>query len=285
MRPHGGPTWASIRCRLHRSFGSKVADDRAPTLKRRSHPKAQCRGRRPATARHRRETGMASRHQITANRRNARKSTGPRTSTGKLRSRSNALKHGLTAETVITVFENGKDYEAFERAMMRDYAPRSAIEQELVARLASLLWRLRRATAIETGLFSIQGRILQDRRTHQEAQTTALNDGQIRLREMFGLGSYIGAENKGTEPAAHAAIRKTSNYLEPLARTEFVNPIGPVRGRAASLTPQLELLAQCFLRVSRLDDRIFERISRYEVSLWRQTLTLLGKLQVSRTAR
>ena len=64
-----------------------------------------------STARHQRESNvMASRRQIAANRRNARKSTGPRTSAGKLRSRSNALKHGLTAETVITVFENPKDY-------------------------------------------------------------------------------------------------------------------------------------------------------------------------------
>jgi hypothetical protein len=64
---------------------------------------------------------MASRRQITANRRNARKSTGPRTSAGKLRSRRNALKHGLTAETVVTVFENRNDYAAFERLMVRDY--------------------------------------------------------------------------------------------------------------------------------------------------------------------
>ena len=32
-----------------------------------------------------------------------------------------------------------------------------------------------------------------------------------------------------------------------------------------------EVLAQCFLRVARLDDNIFERINRYEVALWRQT--------------
>lgn len=44
--------------------------------------------------------------QIDANRRNALKSTGPSTDCGKRRSRRNALRHGLTAETVIATLED-----------------------------------------------------------------------------------------------------------------------------------------------------------------------------------
>jgi hypothetical protein len=49
---------------------------------------------------------MTSFRQIDANRRNARKSTGPTTEEGKQRSRCNAVRHGLTAETVIGALES-----------------------------------------------------------------------------------------------------------------------------------------------------------------------------------
>src|SRR6202161_51284 len=96
---------------------------------------------------------MTSFKQIVANRRNARKSTGPITQEGKLQSRCNAVRHGLTAETVIAALEDWEDYEAFEAAVISDYDAESAVERELVLRLASVLWRLRRATGIETALF------------------------------------------------------------------------------------------------------------------------------------
>src|SRR5438046_10551342 len=103
---------------------------------------------------------MSSFRQIDANRRNAQRSTGPVTEEGKKRSRRNALRHGLTAETVIDALEDAEDYAAFEMAVTADYDAQSAVERELVLRLASLLWRLRRATAIESGLFKIQAKHL-----------------------------------------------------------------------------------------------------------------------------
>src|SRR5829696_3747946 len=99
---------------------------------------------------------MTSFKQFEANRRNALKSTGPTSSEGKQRSRCNAVRHGLTAETVIGALEDAEDYAAFEAAIIADYDAQSAVERDLVLRLASLLWRLRRATTMETGLFESQ---------------------------------------------------------------------------------------------------------------------------------
>jgi hypothetical protein len=93
---------------------------------------------------------MSSFKQIEANR-NALKSTRPTIPEGKQRSRCNAIRHGLTAETIIAGLS--EDYEAFETAVISDYDAESAVERELVLRLASVLWRLRRETGIESGLF------------------------------------------------------------------------------------------------------------------------------------
>src|SRR4029079_14617541 len=98
---------------------------------------------------------MTSFKQTEANRRNARKSTGPTTEEGKQRSRCNAVRHGLTAETVIGALEDTEDYKAFEAAITADYDAQSTVERALVLRLARLLWRLPRATTIEAGLFEI----------------------------------------------------------------------------------------------------------------------------------
>jgi hypothetical protein len=81
---------------------------------------------------------MTSFRQIEANRRNARKSTGPITEEGKQHSRCNAVRHGLTAETVIGALEDAEDYKAFEAAIIADYDVQSAVERELVLRLAGL---------------------------------------------------------------------------------------------------------------------------------------------------
>jgi hypothetical protein len=94
--------------------------------------------------------------EVEANRPNSRLGTGPVTEEGKRRSRQNAVRHGLTAETVINALEDAEDDAAFEMAMTADYDAQSAVERELVVRLASVLWYLRGASVIETGLFRLQ---------------------------------------------------------------------------------------------------------------------------------
>src|SRR3984893_5804251 len=113
---------------------------------------------------------MTSLRQFEANRRNASRSTGPNTDEGKLRSRRNAVRHGLCAETVIEIVEDIDDYRGFEAAIIADYDAQTVVQRELVLRLASLLWRIRRATSIETDLLRIQAEILRDRRHSPEPQ-------------------------------------------------------------------------------------------------------------------
>ena len=107
---------------------------------------------------------MTSFRQFEANRRNSQNSTGPKTEEGKRQSRRNAVRHGLCAETVIATVEDVDDYKGFEAAITADFDAESAVERELVLRLASLLWRIRRATSIETDLIRFQAEVLHKRR-------------------------------------------------------------------------------------------------------------------------
>src|SRR5437667_5090211 len=133
---------------------------------------------------------MTSFQQIEANRHNALKSTGPTTAEGKQRSRCNAVRHGLTAETVIGALEDAEDYKGFEAAIIADCDAQSAVERELVLRLASLLWRLRRATTMETALFEIQAEHLSKFRQARQNPPDVEDaiSGMFRRAQPLGYG-------------------------------------------------------------------------------------------------
>ncbi|MFH1373303.1 MAG: hypothetical protein ABII79_05885 [bacterium] len=98
---------------------------------------------------------VSSPAKIAANRRNAKKSTGPKTKRGKAIVRYNAMKHGLLAkEAVITVGdgkENEADFGKTLQSLVDDFQPVGPMEQILVERIAVSYWRLRRALRAETG--------------------------------------------------------------------------------------------------------------------------------------
>jgi len=95
---------------------------------------------------------MASTKQLEANRANANNSTGPRSRTGKARSRLNSRKHGLTAKTLITVGECADDFDQLRAELIDEHEPQSFLECELVERLAGILWRLRRVPFFEAAI-------------------------------------------------------------------------------------------------------------------------------------
>jgi hypothetical protein len=189
---------------------------------------------------------MTSFRQIEANRRNARKSTGPNTEEGKQRSRCNAVRHGLTAETVIGALEDAEDYDAFQAAIIADYDAQSAVERELVLRLASVLWRLRRAATMETGLFEIQADHLRDFR---QGRPTHPMSGEIIYD-----GPDLDRVSLGNLNGTHAL---------------------PGSGRQCDPTINL---AVCFLRLANLPSCPLDRLSRYEALLWRQAGQILFAL-------
>jgi hypothetical protein len=212
---------------------------------------------------------MTSFRQIEANRRNALRSTGPKTADGKRRSRQNAVRHGLTAETVVVALENVRDYRAFEAAVIADYDARTAVERELVLRLASLLWRIRRATAIETDLLQIQAEILDDRRYVLDTA----NEAEQKLHSIV---------YRVLPTAMRPNVDRYSGSGHHDQRKQFDNQSDLIEASSNDPATNSRDLTCCFLRLANLDNGVFERLGRYEATLWRQ---IVQTLLVLRTAR
>jgi hypothetical protein len=88
---------------------------------------------------------MSTEAQITANRLNALKSTGPRTAEGKSIASQNSLKHGLLAEQDVINTENEADFDLYRRQLLDELSPATTMESVLAERIVTLSWRLKRA--------------------------------------------------------------------------------------------------------------------------------------------
>jgi hypothetical protein len=142
-------------------------------------------------------------------------------------------------------------------AVAADYDAQSAVERELVLRLASLLWRLRRATAIESGLFRMQAKRLLQLRPRKQAR---------QKRQEFIDGVYRNA--LAAEEAMQQDDDETSGGTIDSGPPSTVEPADPS-----------DDLTRAFVRLSNLPTYPLDRLSRYEATLWRQACQILFTLQ------
>jgi hypothetical protein len=186
----------------------------------------------------------------------------PRSKRRRLRSR--AWRDGLADQTVVKTLEHVRSYRAFERALVGSVDPRSVIELALTHRLASLLWRLRRAGAIETGLFELQGEFLLAR--GQGPSGGPNQPGMLpNASRANGHGKAFGSNGRHHPPARDQEPLSTSMRPPPLA-----------------LRSKSRAIAQCFLRLSNLDPTLLDRAGSYEARLWRQAAQTIWTLEAMR---
>jgi hypothetical protein len=99
---------------------------------------------------------MTSQRQIEANRRNAARSTGPRTPEGKAVVSLNALRHGLLSGQAVIQGESEVELVELGRRLRGQLVPMGELELLLADRIVSTAWRLRRVIALETLLFDTE---------------------------------------------------------------------------------------------------------------------------------
>jgi hypothetical protein len=160
---------------------------------------------------------------------------------------------------VIGALEDAEDYQAFEAAIVADYDAQSAVERELVLRLASLLWRLRRATTMETGLFEMQADQLREFRQARQIDPGSQNT----VYAMFARADAVDADADADPDRAPHGIA-TGTQTVPSSGPPPVDPAAD--------------LARCFLRLANLPNFALDRLSRYEAILWRQVSQILFAL-------
>jgi len=95
----------------------------------------------------------ATEAQINANRENAQKSTGPRSTQGKAASNRNGLTHGLCAGKHILPGEDPGDFLFLVQDLFNTFRPVGEAEEKPVLRIAAGQWRLDRAFPMEAGLY------------------------------------------------------------------------------------------------------------------------------------
>ena len=144
--------------------------------------------------------------------------------------------------------------------MTSGYDARTAVERELALRLASLLWRLRRANTVETYLLEIQAQAFDE---EDDLVDPACG------RNVFGPS--------GPWPPRYSVVpRRVENQR---CSHDGANDRHGAEVRSSDFADRAYKMAYSFLQLASHDSGIFERLSRYEAALWRQTVQTLLALQ------
>ncbi|MGA3235516.1 MAG: hypothetical protein ABSG03_04385 [Bryobacteraceae bacterium] len=93
--------------------------------------------------------------QLEANLANAQHSTGPKTEKGKHRTRLNAYRHGLTGQICLLTADEHQAFDKHCTGIRESLQPVGALESDLAQSIAEDHWRLKRARALETGIFAL----------------------------------------------------------------------------------------------------------------------------------
>ena len=121
---------------------------------------------------------MISQIKIDANRRNAQKSTGPKTPSGKAIASRNAVQHGLFARKPVIPGEDVAEFQAYTVRWVAELKPLGPMEEFLAERIISIAWRLRRVGQIEAGLFGPSD-------SQEAGQLSRLNRYEASLERSF----------------------------------------------------------------------------------------------------
>jgi len=202
---------------------------------------------------------MTSNRQRSANRANARASTGPKTSGGKATVRLNAMQHGLLCRDVVLPGEDAEAFEDLRNRVWADLAPAGPLEELLTDRVVNAMWRLRRLERAECALFHWRVHMHKaERLAAKVASYVEVTGGLLSLS--------FGAERTITDEASYARVARE------LRRAEFERDRDELSlGRAFDADAK--------------DGEAFGKLNRYETGIERSLFRSLQELRQIQSKR
>ena len=201
---------------------------------------------------------MTSGKQIAANRRNAAKSTGPKSKAGKNIVSLNALKHGLQAEHVVIPGEDAEAFEALLDGLKGDWQPVGTREGLLVERIACWTWRLRRLGITETAMMHKE-RLALERARATKRQEKEIGHTKLELLSPEELGTLRDLLNKAVSEEVEKNHDDSGSKITPFRPSADQFSIDEIEDEELSVGVVYRRLAK---------DR--EMLSRYEPSIVRR---------------
>ena len=199
---------------------------------------------------------MTSEKQDQANRRNALKSTGPKTPEGKTAVRHNALRHGLLSRDILLPGEDEAALIELGEHLWDELQPVGALESLLVNRVISSTWRLQRLGRVEAGIFAweLYGEMADRARKEADTYTSDFMD-TVRTMDI--------------------TITDEDKHREALSKAEEME---------AMQDSETATLGQTFIRDANKANA-FSKLSRYETPIERSLYKALHELQRLQAAR
>jgi hypothetical protein len=199
---------------------------------------------------------MTSDKQAQANRRNALKSTGPKTPQGKAAVRHNATKHGLLSQEVLLPEEDAAALEELGERLRAELQPVGELEGMLVDRIVSAYWRLSRLGRVEAGIFAWELFGEWAKRARQEASSYTKQEGGYAdlLPDPFQRTTTI------TDQKKHREATSRAQEMDAKRETETAT------------------LGRTFIRDAD-GANAFSKLSRYETAIERSLYKALHELQ------
>ena len=207
---------------------------------------------------------MATRLQRKAFRKNAKRSTGPRTPEGKARSSQNACKHGLFARDAVLPDENPEEFLQLIADLEQELDAGSDFERRLVHHIAGAEWRMGRLVRLETGALTSQ---LEKERLYAQ-----------RMQADLGKLNQSVQAKPGEQTQSVQAAHDGENQSLQAERGEQNSP--PPPGPYQQNTKELGAVV-----AEDRDTPVLLTLSLYESRLTRKYLSLLKQLRLTQKLR